>query len=77
MDEEKHEPTPTLAEARQRRMDIQMQHLRDRLAGRKLSLTLTDDAHTYLAEKGYDAAFGGSTQGSGSRSFGRATSPRA
>ncbi|HEX5949383.1 MAG TPA: ATP-dependent chaperone ClpB [Actinomycetota bacterium] len=39
-------------------VDIQMQHLRERLAERKLSLTLTDEGRAYLAEKGYDPAFG-------------------
>ncbi|HEU4526732.1 MAG TPA: ATP-dependent chaperone ClpB [Actinomycetota bacterium] len=39
-------------------VDIQMRHLRERLAERKLTLTLTDGARAYLAEKGYDPAFG-------------------
>jgi ATP-dependent Clp protease ATP-binding subunit ClpB len=39
-------------------VDIQMRHLRERLAERKLTLTLTDAAREYLAEKGYDPAFG-------------------
>jgi len=37
---------------------IQVEHLRGRLAERKLALTLTDGARTYLAEKGHDPAFG-------------------
>ena len=39
-------------------VDIQMGHLRERLAERKLTLTLTDAAREYLAEKGYEPAFG-------------------
>ena len=39
-------------------VDIQVQHLRERLAERKLSLALTDEARAHLAEKGYDPAFG-------------------
>ena len=39
-------------------VDLQVAHLRQRLAERKLTLTLTDPARAYLAEKGYDPAFG-------------------
>jgi ATP-dependent Clp protease ATP-binding subunit ClpB len=37
---------------------IQIAQLQGRLAERKLSLSLTDEARTYLANKGYDPAFG-------------------
>jgi ATP-dependent Clp protease ATP-binding subunit ClpB len=37
---------------------IQLQQLRDRLAERKLTLELTDEARDYLANKGYEPAFG-------------------
>jgi ATP-dependent Clp protease ATP-binding subunit ClpB len=39
-------------------VDIQLRALQARLSDRKLTLTLTDDARAYLAEKGYDPAFG-------------------
>ncbi len=39
-------------------VDIQLRTLRDRLAERKLTLTLTDQAREYLANAGYDPAFG-------------------
>jgi ATP-dependent Clp protease ATP-binding subunit ClpB len=39
-------------------VDIQLRVLESRLAERKLSLRLTDAARAYLAEKGYDPAFG-------------------
>ncbi len=39
-------------------VDIQLRALESRLAERKLSLRLTDAARAYLAEKGYDPAFG-------------------
>ena len=39
-------------------VDIQLRSLRDRLAERKLTLTLTDGAREYLANAGYDPAFG-------------------
>jgi len=37
---------------------IQLAQLQRRLAERKLTLTLSDDARAYLANKGYDPAFG-------------------
>jgi ATP-dependent Clp protease ATP-binding subunit ClpB len=37
---------------------IQVRHLAERLAGRKLQVELTDAAREYLAEKGYDPSFG-------------------
>jgi ATP-dependent Clp protease ATP-binding subunit ClpB len=39
-------------------VDIQLRVLEARLADRKLLLRLTDAARAYLAEKGYDPAFG-------------------
>src|SRR5439155_5773936 len=39
-------------------LDIQVRALQARLAERKLSLRLTDGARAYLADKGYDPAFG-------------------
>jgi len=39
-------------------VDIQLRSLRGRLAERKLSLELTDAAREYLANAGYDPAFG-------------------
>jgi ATP-dependent Clp protease ATP-binding subunit ClpB len=39
-------------------VDIQVRALQARLAERKLSLRLTDEARAYLADKGYDPAFG-------------------
>ncbi|RMH73120.1 MAG: ATP-dependent chaperone ClpB [Gemmatimonadetes bacterium] len=39
-------------------VDIQLQHLRDRLADRKLNLTITDAAKDYLGEMGYDPIYG-------------------
>ncbi len=39
-------------------VDIQLRQLRARLAERKLTLELTDEARDYLANKGYDPAFG-------------------
>ncbi|MGH2555037.1 MAG: ATP-dependent chaperone ClpB, partial [Actinomycetota bacterium] len=39
-------------------VDIQIRLLQQRLAGRKLSLTLTPAAREYLALKGYDPTFG-------------------
>ena len=39
-------------------VDIQMRRLDKLLAGRGLSLELSQAARGYLAEKGYDAAFG-------------------
>ena len=38
--------------------DIQLGRLRQRLAGRDLSLSMTDDAKTALADEGYDPQFG-------------------
>jgi len=39
-------------------VDIQVRTLQARLAERKLSLRLTDEARAYLVDKGYDPAFG-------------------
>ena len=39
-------------------VDIQLRGLQKRLAERKLTLTLSDGARDYLANKGYDPAFG-------------------
>jgi len=39
-------------------VDIQLQHLRDRLAQRRITLDVTDAAKAALAAKGYDPAFG-------------------
>jgi ATP-dependent Clp protease ATP-binding subunit ClpB len=39
-------------------VDIQLRHLRDRLAERRISLEVTDAAKAMLAELGYDPAFG-------------------
>ena len=39
-------------------MDIQLEDLQRRLADRKLTLELTDEAKAQLAERGYDPVFG-------------------
>ena len=39
-------------------VEIQLQVLQARLAGRKLALTLTDAARVWLADEGFDPAFG-------------------
>ncbi len=39
-------------------VDIQLRQLQERMEGRKLSVRLTDRAREYLADKGYDPAFG-------------------
>jgi ATP-dependent Clp protease ATP-binding subunit ClpB len=39
-------------------VDIQLRHLRERLAGRKLAVEMTPAARDYLALKGYDPTFG-------------------
>jgi ATP-dependent Clp protease ATP-binding subunit ClpB len=39
-------------------VDIQLEHVRTRLAGRRISLTLTDAAKDWLATEGYDPAYG-------------------
>ena len=39
-------------------VDIQLRHLRDLLAGRRMSLKLTDAVRHQLAEEGYDPVFG-------------------
>ncbi len=39
-------------------VDIQMARLRKRLAGRKITLALDEDARKWLADEGYDPAFG-------------------
>jgi ATP-dependent Clp protease ATP-binding subunit ClpA len=38
--------------------DIQIEHLRRRLAERKITIDLTDDAKQAVAEKGYDPVYG-------------------
>ncbi|MGQ0519762.1 MAG: ATP-dependent Clp protease ATP-binding subunit [Actinomycetota bacterium] len=39
-------------------VDIQLRHLHARLAARRLSLEVTDEARAWLARRGYDPAFG-------------------
>lgn len=39
-------------------VDIQIEHLRKRLAERKIALDLTDEAKNLVAEKGYDPVYG-------------------
>src|SRR5262249_23035573 len=39
-------------------VDIQLEHLRSRVAGRGLTLDVTDEAQTWLATRGYDADYG-------------------
>jgi ATP-dependent Clp protease ATP-binding subunit ClpB len=39
-------------------VDIQLRHLHDRLAERRIALEVTDAAKAVLAQKGYDPAFG-------------------
>jgi ATP-dependent Clp protease ATP-binding subunit ClpB len=39
-------------------VDIQLQHLRSRLAERRITLEVTDDARALVAAAGYDPAFG-------------------
>ncbi|MDA8399183.1 MAG: AAA family ATPase [Actinomycetota bacterium] len=39
-------------------VDIQLDHLRERLAARRISLTTSKEAKGWLVRKGYDAAFG-------------------
>ncbi|MGH9247648.1 MAG: ATP-dependent Clp protease ATP-binding subunit [Acidimicrobiales bacterium] len=39
-------------------VDIQLRHLHDRLAGRRVTLEVTDAAKDLLAERGYDPTFG-------------------
>jgi len=39
-------------------VDVQLEHLRRRLAGRNLSLSVSDAARKLLAEEGYDPAYG-------------------
>jgi len=39
-------------------VDIQLGHLRDRLAEHKMTLHVSDEAQRYLAEKGYDPVYG-------------------
>jgi len=42
----------------ERIVDIQLERMQQRLAERKLSLVLTDQARAFLAERGYDPTFG-------------------
>jgi ATP-dependent Clp protease ATP-binding subunit ClpB len=42
----------------ERIVDLQIDQLAERLAERKLTLVLTEDARAYLADEGYDPAFG-------------------
>jgi ATP-dependent Clp protease ATP-binding subunit ClpB len=49
---------PLSREDLRRIVDIQVHHLADRLAARKLTLELTEDADTLLANEGYDPTFG-------------------
>ncbi|NMB22311.1 MAG: AAA domain-containing protein, partial [Corynebacterium sp.] len=39
-------------------VDIQIEQLADRLAGRRLALRVSDSAKLWLAERGYDPAYG-------------------
>lgn len=39
-------------------VDIQIKQLTDRLAGRRLNLRVSDSAKAWLAERGYDPAYG-------------------
>jgi ATP-dependent Clp protease ATP-binding subunit ClpB len=39
-------------------VDIQLGHLQDRLAERKITLHVSDEAKRYLAEEGYDPVYG-------------------
>ncbi|MDQ4145149.1 MAG: ATP-dependent chaperone ClpB [Actinomycetota bacterium] len=39
-------------------VDVQLSHVLERLAQRKIELFVSDEARRYLAEKGYDAAYG-------------------
>ncbi|MEX2293733.1 MAG: ATP-dependent chaperone ClpB [Acidimicrobiales bacterium] len=39
-------------------IDLQLEHLRSRLAERRITFEITDEARTLLAAKGYDPAFG-------------------
>jgi ATP-dependent Clp protease ATP-binding subunit ClpB len=39
-------------------VDIQLRHLRDRLAGRRLHLEVSDEAKSWLAKAGYDPVYG-------------------
>lgn len=39
-------------------VDIQLEHVRNRLAGRRIDLTLTEAAKDWLAGEGYDPAYG-------------------
>jgi ATP-dependent Clp protease ATP-binding subunit ClpB len=49
---------PLSREHIRRIVDIQLRHLAERLAARKLTLELTDTARDLLASEGYDPAFG-------------------
>ena len=39
-------------------VDIQLSHLQPRLAERQITLQLSEDARTFLANEGYDPQFG-------------------
>jgi ATP-dependent Clp protease ATP-binding subunit ClpB len=39
-------------------VDIQLERLRSRLAGRRITLELTDEAKSHLARAGYDPVYG-------------------
>ncbi|MDQ4095490.1 MAG: hypothetical protein M3174_04695 [Actinomycetota bacterium] len=39
-------------------VDVQLEHVAERLAERKIGLLVSDEARAYLATKGYDAAYG-------------------
>lgn len=49
---------PLLADQIAQIVDIQLAHLRQRLADRKIELELTNTARTYIAEAAYDPAYG-------------------
>ena len=49
---------PLTKEELARIVDIQLAKMQDRLAGHRLTLSVTDEARTWLADEGYDPAYG-------------------
>ena len=49
---------PLTKEELARIVDIQLAKMQDRLASHRLSLSVTDEARTWLADEGYDPAYG-------------------
>ena len=49
---------PLTKEELARIVDIQLAKMQDRLASHRLTLTVTDEARTWLADEGYDPAYG-------------------